>query len=51
MIATIPDAVFVVAAYGVILGAVALYALTLARRLRRAQRAADGSEEPATPDR
>ena len=50
MIATIPDAVFVVAAYGVILGAVALYALTLARRLRRAQRAADGSEEPATPD-
>ena len=34
------DLGFVVAAYGVILGAVGLYAVTLARRLRRAREAA-----------
>jgi hypothetical protein len=45
----IGDLVFVVAAYVVILGAVALYALTLTRRLRRAERAAAGLEEPTTP--
>jgi len=43
------DLVFVVAAYVVILGAVALYAFTLARRLRRAERAAAEPEEPTTP--
>ena len=51
MIASVPDAIFVVAAYGVILGGIALYAVTLVRRLRRAERAAGGTEEPATPDR
>jgi hypothetical protein len=45
----IGDLVFVVAAYVVILGAVALYAITLARRLRRAEWAAIESEEPTTP--
>ena len=43
------DLVFVASAYGVILGAVALYAISLARRLRRAQRAT--AEEPGRPDR
>ncbi|HEX5881315.1 MAG TPA: hypothetical protein VF468_23810 [Actinomycetota bacterium] len=51
MISTVPDAIFVVAGYGVILGAIALYAVTLVRRLRRAERAAGGPEEPAPPDR
>ncbi len=51
MIATVPDAIFVVAGYGVILGGIALYAVTLFRRLRRAERAAGGPEESAAPDR
>jgi hypothetical protein len=51
VIATVPDAMFVVAGYGVILGGIALYAVTLVRRLRRAERAADGPEEPAASDR
>jgi hypothetical protein len=44
------DLAFVVAAYGVILTAVSLYAVTLVRRLRRAQRAVTPGE-PAEPDR
>jgi hypothetical protein len=47
----VPDALFVVAAYVVILGAVAVYAFTLVRRLRRAERAVPGPGEPAAPDR
>ncbi len=45
----IGDLVFVVAAYVIILGSVALYAITLARRLRRAERAAAEPEEPTNP--
>jgi hypothetical protein len=41
----INDVVFVVAAYGVILGAVAAYAVSLMRRLRRAHEAAGEPEE------
>ena len=33
MIASVPDAIFVVAGYGVILGGIALYAVTLVGRL------------------
>jgi hypothetical protein len=51
VIAAVPDVVFVVAGYGVILGAIALYAFTLVRRLRRAERATGGPEEPSAPDR
>jgi hypothetical protein len=51
VIATVPDVIFVVAGYGVILGAIALYAFTLVRRLRRAERARGRPEEPAAPDR
>ena len=51
MIASVPDAIFVVAGYGVILGGIAIYAVTLGRRLRRAERAAGRPEEPAAPDR
>jgi hypothetical protein len=50
MTTAVPDALFVVSAYVVILGAVALYAFTLARRLRRAERATEPGE-PAAPDR
>ena len=51
MIATVPDAIFVVAGYGVIMGGIAIYAVTLVRRLRRAEQAAGGPEESAAPDR
>jgi hypothetical protein len=51
VITTVPDALFVVAAYVVILGAMAGYAVTLARRLRRAERALPRPGEPADPDR
>ena len=51
MIASVPDAIFVVAGYGVILGGIAIYAVTLVRRLRRAARAAGRPEEPAALDR
>jgi hypothetical protein len=47
----VPDALFVIAAYVVILGAVAGYDFTLVRRLRRAERAAPRPGEPAAPDR
>ena len=50
-VAALSDLAFVAAAYVVILGAVSLYAFTLARRLRRAERAAPGPGEPAEPDR
>lgn len=50
-IAVLGDLAFVAAAYIVILAAVGLYAFTLARRLRRAERAARGPGEPAEPDR
>ncbi len=50
MFATVPDAFFVDAGYGVILGAVTTYAVTLVRRLRRAQEAG-GPQEPSEPDR
>jgi CcmD family protein len=43
----IGDVVFVISAYGVIFTAVTVYAVTLVRRLRRAERAAERSEEPA----
>jgi hypothetical protein len=46
---TVSDVVFVIAAYGVILGAIAIYAFTLVRRLRRAQQAAAELEETPTP--
>jgi hypothetical protein len=49
--AVLGDLAFVVAAYGVILGGVTAYAVTLLRRLRRAERAVPGPGEPATPDR
>ena len=42
---SVDDIVFVVAAYGAILGAVALYAVTLIRRLRRTGESAATSEE------
>jgi hypothetical protein len=47
----VPDALFVVAAYVVILGALAGYAVSLVRRLRQAERAVPRSGEPAEPDR
>jgi hypothetical protein len=40
---------FVIAAYGVILGTIAIYAFTLIRRLRRAQQAAAELEGTPTP--
>lgn len=40
------DAGYVLAAYGVALGGLALYALTLARRLAAALRARDASADP-----
>ena len=47
------DLAFVAAAYGVILGGVGLYVITLARRLRRARHAADdlasNPQPPADP--
>lgn len=43
------DVIYVVAAYGGILGAVAIYAFTLVRRLRRAQQAVAELEEIPTP--
>lgn len=45
----VSDAVFVVSAYGVILGAITIYAFTLIRRLRRAQQATAELEETPTP--
>jgi hypothetical protein len=45
----VDDVVFVVAAYGAILGAVALYAVTLVRRLGRAQESAAAPEERPEP--
>ncbi len=42
----VDDLVFVVAGYGVILGAVAVYAGTLVRRLRRARESATAEERP-----
>jgi len=50
------DAIFVVAGYGVILGSVALYAVTLARRLVRAREAslrvrAEAEQAPRPGDR
>jgi hypothetical protein len=47
----VPDALFVIAAYVVILGALAGYAATLVRRLRQAERVVPRPEEPAEPDR
>jgi hypothetical protein len=47
----VPDALFVIAAYVAILGALAGYGYTLARRLRRAERAVPRPGEPADPDR
>lgn len=44
---SIGDVVFVVAAYGVIFTAVAVYAATLVRRLHRAERDAAATKEPA----
>ena len=41
------DLWFVVAGYGVILGGLALYAVTLSRRLRRAE--AEASQPPDEP--
>jgi hypothetical protein len=49
--ALLGDLAFVIAAYGLILGGVGLYAVTLARRLRRAERAEPRPGEPAAPDR
>ena len=43
------DALFVIAAYGGILGAVSLYAVTLVRRLRKAQESAAPPEERPEP--
>lgn len=40
---------FILAAYGAILGAVALYAATLLRRLRRARESMGSGEELAGP--
>jgi hypothetical protein len=45
----VSDVVFVISAYGVILGAIAIYAFTLIRRLRRAQQAATELEETPNP--
>lgn len=45
----VDDIVFIAAAYGAILGAVALYAVTLIRRLRRAQESAVTPEERPKP--
>jgi hypothetical protein len=45
----IDDLVFVAAAYGVILGAIAVYAVTLARRLRRAHDAHEAAARPEEP--
>jgi hypothetical protein len=50
-LAVLGDLAFVAAAYGVILGGVGLYAITLARRLRRAERAVPRPGEPAEPNR
>ena len=44
-----PDLAFVAAAYGVILTAVAVYAITLARRLRAARAAASPPTAPVPP--
>jgi hypothetical protein len=49
--AVLGDLAFVASAYVVILGGVTLYAVTLARRLRRAERAAPRPGESAAPDR
>lgn len=43
------DLAFVAAAYGLILGGVGLYALTLARRLRRARHASADETADAHP--
>ena len=43
------DLWFVVAGYGVILGGLALYAVTLSRRLRRAEADADANQPPDEP--
>jgi hypothetical protein len=45
----VDDIVFIAAAYGAILGAVALYAVTLVRRLRQAQAPAVTPEERPQP--
>ena len=45
-VGSLGDVAFVVAAYGVILGGVGLYAVSLARRLRRAQQAASAGGPP-----
>jgi CcmD family protein len=50
VIEPIGDVIFVVSAYGVIFTAVAVYAVTLVRRLRRAERSAE-PEEPADTGR
>jgi CcmD family protein len=41
------DVIFVVSAYGVIFTAVTIYAVSLVRRLRRAERGDDPPEEAA----
>jgi hypothetical protein len=50
----VTDLVFIVAGYGVILGTVAVYAVTLARRLVRARAASlrvrDEAEQAPIPD-
>ena len=43
------DAGFVIAAYGVILGGIALYAALLARRLRNARDASGRSDDSDSP--
>jgi hypothetical protein len=43
------DAGFVIAAYGVILGGIALYAALLARRLRNAHDASGRSDDSDSP--
>jgi hypothetical protein len=43
------DAGFVIAAYGVILGGIALYAALLARRLRNARGASGRSDDADSP--
>jgi hypothetical protein len=45
----VDDIVFVVAAYGAILGAVVVYAVTLVRRLGRARESAAAPEERPEP--
>lgn len=44
------DAGFVIAAYGVILGGIGLYAALLLRRLRAAREALRGDTDSASPD-